>query len=142
MALVIEDTSHYPILGPDARAEWASGTPKGFGYIRLGPEHRSFSVSMFHEAHCLRVFRGGLAGNYQPQIVTHFGHCLVYIRQMILCFPDLTLEPHNGLDRDFKTEPSRSMHVCNDWRQVYDGMSSNWEDWVKVRPTANLTNMT
>ncbi|TBU28732.1 hypothetical protein BD311DRAFT_721930 [Dichomitus squalens] len=136
VALVIEDPSHYPILGADARDEWASDTPKGFGYIRLGPEHRAFSVSMFHESHCLRVFRDGLAGNYRPQTVTHFGHCLVYIRQLILCAPDLTLEPYDALDRDFSVERAGSTHVCNDWRQVYDAMSSNWENWLKVRPMA------
>ncbi len=142
VALVVEDSAHYPILGPDAREEWASSTPKGFGYVRLGPEHRAFSVSMFHEYHCMRVLRDGLAGNYRPQTVTHIGHCLVYLREMILCAPDLTLEPYDPLDRDFAAERVGAAHVCNDWRQAYDGSSDNWDDWVKVRPVAKPNNAT
>ncbi|KAI0686661.1 hypothetical protein C8T65DRAFT_835453 [Cerioporus squamosus] len=142
VALVVEDPAHYPIFGPDAREEWASSTPKGFGYMRLGPEHRPFSVSMFHEYHCLRVMRAGLAGNYRPQTITHIGHCLVYLRQMILCDPDLTLEPPDALARDLEVERAGAIHVCKDWRQVYDAMASNWENWVKVRPAPAAPNAT
>ena len=134
-----ESSAHYPLSGPDAREEWATGTPKGFGYVRLGPEHRAFSVSMFHEGHCMRVLRDGLAGNYRPQTVTHIGHCLVYLREMILCAPDLTLEPHDPLDpaRDFAgTGRVGAAHVCQDWEQAYEGSARNWEEWVRVRPSA------
>ncbi|KAM5542345.1 hypothetical protein V8D89_003804 [Ganoderma adspersum] len=142
IALVVEDSSHYPILGPDAREEWASSTPKGFGYVRLGPEHRAFSVSLFHQYHCMRVLRDGLAGNHRPQTATHIGHCLVYLREMILCAPDLTLEPHDPLERDFAAERVGAAHVCEDWRQAYDGSSDNWDEWVKVRPIGKPNNPT
>lgn len=142
VALVVEEPSHYTILGADAREEWATSTPKGFGYIRLGPEYRSFAVSMFHEYHCLRVFRAGLAGDYSSQTSSHIGHCLVYLRQMILCSPDLTLELYNSLERDFEVERAGATHVCRDWRQVYEEMENNWKNWVHVRsrvPAGNTT---
>ncbi|KAI0722491.1 hypothetical protein C8Q76DRAFT_691264 [Earliella scabrosa] len=142
VALVVEDPIHLPITGPDAREEWASYTPKGFGYLRLGPEHRAFTITMFHEYHCLRLFRFALAGDTRPRTRSHFAHCLNYIRQMVLCAPDLTLEPYDALERNFDVERSGATHVCEDWNQVYDEMSKNWEDWVKIRPAPVRSNLT
>ncbi|KAI0315345.1 hypothetical protein OF83DRAFT_362902 [Amylostereum chailletii] len=133
VTLVVEEPVHLPILGPDARQEWASTSPKGISYIRIGPEHRAFAVTMLHELHCLRLMRAGLAGDYRPASQEHFAHCLNYIRQMILCSPDLTLEPANVLERDFDAERSGGTHVCRDWRQVYDLMDDNWTKWVDLR---------
>ncbi|KAI0658606.1 hypothetical protein C8Q70DRAFT_887584, partial [Cubamyces menziesii] len=129
VALVVEDPVRYSIGGLDAREEWAASTPKGFGYIRLGPEHRAFAVSMYHQLHCLRLIRSGLAGDHSDATMVHFGHCLNYLRQLILCNADLTLEPYDVLDRDFAVKQDNSVHVCQDWHQAYDAMSSNWDDW-------------
>ena len=52
---------------------------------------------------------------------------------MILCEPDLTLEPVDILHRNVGSERASSVHVCNDWRQVYGAMATNWEEWVAQR---------
>ena len=62
-------------------------------------------------------------------------HSLNYFRQMILCEPDLTLEPADILQRDVESERVNSIHVCNDWRQVYDAMATNWQQWIAERET-------
>ncbi|KAI0371488.1 hypothetical protein BV20DRAFT_941747 [Pilatotrama ljubarskyi] len=133
VALVVEDPAHYSISGLDAREEWAANTPKGYSYVRLGPEYRTFAVSMFHELHCLRLMRSALAGDHRPATDGHFGHCLIYLRQLILCNPDLTLEPPDVMDHDYDVKQDGSTHICQDWRQVYDAMASNWDQWVDVR---------
>ena len=134
VALIMEESIHYSVLDPHATEIWASSSPKGFGFARLGPENRAFGVSMFHQYHCLRRIRAGLAGDYSPATEAHITHCLNYLRQMILCSPDLTLEPPDALDRDFDVKRMGAVHVCNDWRQLYDEMATNWETWVNIRP--------
>ena len=49
VALVVEETSHYPITGESAQDEWASTASVGFGYLRLGPNQSAFALSMFHQ---------------------------------------------------------------------------------------------
>ena len=142
VAHVMEESIHYSILDPDAREKWASSSPKGFAFARLGPENRVFGVSMFHQYHCLRRIRAGLAGDYSPATEAHITHCLSYLRQMILCSPDLTLEPPDALERDFDVKRMGAVHVCNDWRQVYNEMANNWESWLKVRPLPAPSNIT
>lgn len=129
----MEESVQYPILGPDAREQWASSTPAGFGYLRLGPEHRAFALSMFHQHHCLRLMRKAFEDNVDASVPGHFNHCLLYLRSFILCSPDLTLEPHDTLHRTFEVERSGGSHVCNNWEQVYSAMELNWDNWVEAR---------
>lgn len=46
--MVIEDTEHYAPNVTDEE-EWWTLFPKGSGYVRLGPEKRPFSVSMYRQ---------------------------------------------------------------------------------------------
>ncbi len=139
VALVVEDPVHYPVQGPAALQEWASSSPGGVFYIRLGPEHRTFALSMMHELHCLRNMRAALGGARDrrrgPDVQAHFTHCLQYLRQFVLCEPDLTLEPPDVLEWDFAggVKVPESVHVCKDWEQVYGAMGASWEEWVRVR---------
>lgn len=114
--------------------------------MRLGPEGRAFAISMYHQLHCLRLMRYALAaGDHSDLKSTHFGHCLIYLRQLILCNPDLTLEPYNVLEDDYDVKQDGSTHVCQDWRQVYDAMASNWDSWSHSHPPAipsNANNLT
>lgn len=147
--MIIEESSHYPIVGPDAREEWASSAAKGFGYVRLGPLHRPFAVSMYHQFHCLRLLSSGLSTAFTPnpnfdtsgshsrlddEATWHIGHCLNYLRQMILCSPDYTLEPADVLERDYEKERlGGSVHVCMDWERLYEEVAGNWDEWLDIR---------
>ena len=83
----------------------------------------------------MRNMRATLVGNRRPEAQFHFTHCLQYIRQFVLCEPDLTLEPPDVLEWDFESgiKIPESVHVCKDWKQVYDASGANWEEWVDVR---------
>ncbi|KAJ7912543.1 hypothetical protein B0H13DRAFT_1613508, partial [Mycena leptocephala] len=133
VAMLAEETRSYPIEGHDALEIWATSSSKGFGYVRLGPEKRAFAVAMFHELHCVRLMRAALAGRYDASSRGHMHHCLNYIRQMILCSPNLTLEPANILARDFETDRVGATHICADWSALYAEASRNWYDWLESR---------
>ncbi|KAF7297364.1 Cytochrome P450 [Mycena indigotica] len=136
VAMTMEESRHYAVFGPEALAEWVSNSPKGFDYVRLGSEYRGFAVAMWHELHCLHVIRVVLDGANSPMAVGHLHHCLNYLRQYILCNPNLTLEPADLLTRDFEndlTEREGATHVCVDWAQMYGEMEDNWAEWEPIR---------
>ncbi|KAJ7153217.1 hypothetical protein C8R46DRAFT_1166192 [Mycena filopes] len=140
VAMTVQETHQYPIHGGhDALEMWATTNAKGFGYVRLGNEQRAFAVSMFHQLHCVRLMRAGLAGRYDAYARGHMQHCLNYIRQMILCSPDLTLEPPDVLTRDFELDRVGATHICSDWESMYTEAASNFGRWY--RP-ANSTSQT
>ncbi|THV05115.1 hypothetical protein K435DRAFT_647990, partial [Dendrothele bispora CBS 962.96] len=124
--MTTEESRHYSITGPDALEEWASTAARGFGYIQLGGHQRLFAVSMFHQFHCLRLMRYALEGRHDEGSQGHMQHCLTYLRQMILCHPDLTLEPADILDdeRDYEMRRLGSTHVCKDWTKVRNNTRS------------------
>lgn len=108
--------------------EWFSLAPEEAGYTRLGKDGRLFMVTMFHELHCLRVLN--LA--FGKELVAkpgHIQHCLNYIRQSILCSPDLSLEPGDFEQRDFDTERTGALHMCRDWEVVYETMHETMVRW-------------
>lgn len=128
--LTVEETRHYPLTGPDALEEWASSSAVGFGFVRLGPDHRAFVLAMFHETHCLHALRYYLGDS---EFSPHVQHCLNYLREFILCDPNLTLEPADVLTRDFETDPVGATHVCPNWETLYGEMADDWHDWKVVR---------
>jgi hypothetical protein len=80
--MAVEETRFYPIGGGhDSFEMWATTSSKGFGYVRLGNEHRAFAVAMFHQLHCVRLIHAGLTGRYDVATRGHMRHCLNYIRQ-------------------------------------------------------------
>ncbi|KAJ7662325.1 hypothetical protein B0H17DRAFT_1020178 [Mycena rosella] len=132
VAMTVEETWSYPIHGDDAQELWATTSSKGFGYVRLGPEHRAFAVAMFHQLHCVRLLRAALDGRYDAVSRGHMHHCLNYIRQMILCSPNLTLEPPDVLSRDFEIGRIGATHVCSDWSAMYRDAAENWAEWFNI----------
>ncbi|KAJ6569451.1 hypothetical protein B0H19DRAFT_695289 [Mycena capillaripes] len=133
IALTVEESIRYPIVGIDAKEDWASNSPAGYGYLRLGPEKRQYALDLAHQLHCLRNIRGGLAGNHSPKMQWHVQHCLNFLRMMALCMPNLTLEPADVLDRDFEIDRTGATHVCKDWRQYMKEMEANWYDFIGNR---------
>lgn len=138
--MAVEETVHFPIQGSDAAEEWDTTIPQGSGFFRLGPENRPFSMSIFHQLHCLRLLRTFLGDPENIWTDGHMQHCLNYLRQMILCNPDLTLEPADIMTRDFRTERAGSTHVCMDWSQLYDEMADNFSRWEVARAVSSALN--
>lgn len=126
--LTVEESSHYALEGYQSDDEWFALASASYGYVRLGPHNRIFVVTMFHQLHCLRLLNLG----FNPIEVVgdaHLQHCLSYIRQMILCNPDLTLEAVGWEARDFESERTGATHECRDWSLVYDVVNENYQRW-------------
>lgn len=92
-----------------------------------------FVVTMFHELHCLRLLNLAFDAS-DPVGEEHIKHCLNYLRQMILCDADLTIEPANWEERwSGESEDigrQGSTHICRDWEAVYNAVEKNWRQWV------------
>lgn len=65
--------------------------------------------------------------------IPHLQHCMNYIRQMVLCGADLTLEPE-GDDRGEATGVGVT-HTCRDWTTVYDTINDNYAKWTEYWET-------
>lgn len=122
---VEEESVRFALDSPEANIEWLSTSPPGTGHVALGPENRAFFVAMFHQLHCLRLFRAALTGQNDQE---HTHHCLNYLRQWSLCQADLTLEPGDFTTRDFEQHRVGATHVCKDWGELYDSVAINWKD--------------
>ncbi|KIJ91876.1 hypothetical protein K443DRAFT_652758 [Laccaria amethystina LaAM-08-1] len=127
--LTVEESHRFTLLGHPSGLQWARQAPAFGGYVRLGPENRLFLVSMFHKFHCLRFFNWALDPEFEGlykifATEDHSAHCLNYLRQMILCSPDLTLEKGDFRVRNFVLERSGSAHTC---RWMYNLMEDNWD---------------
>jgi len=130
--VLAEETTRYPLLGNGSDDEWFSLTSEGFGFVRLGEDHRLFMVTMYHELHCLRVLN--LAFSKAPiASPDHIQHCLNYLRQGALCSPDLSLEPRNFEEKDFRVERMGAVHMCKNWEKVYEVMGQNMARWAKEK---------
>ncbi|KAK1235006.1 hypothetical protein PQX77_001784 [Marasmius sp. AFHP31] len=109
--LTVEESSNYQIAGYGSDPQWEVVGGNAWGYVRLKPndseedpsdplygKRRMFTITMFHELHCLRLLN--LAFDESDVVGEHhITHCLNYLRQMALCDSDLTLEPHDWEDR-------------------------------------------
>ncbi|KAH7914550.1 hypothetical protein BJ138DRAFT_1143685 [Hygrophoropsis aurantiaca] len=131
-SLVPEDTVHYPINGVDAADQWASQfPPNSRGRVCLGPDNRVFTLTMYDELHCLGRIREALADDsdaMEELTSPVVQRCFNFIRAMILCHADLTLEP--VLDEEGLALDLMRTHTCKDWGQVRDEAERNWDRCV------------
>ena len=142
--MTIEDSKHYALDSPDADAEYRSIYPgKHLGFVRLGPKKRFFSLSMYHQIHCLDALRQAILGRHGhgasttpahgsekvKRDVEHSHHCLNYLRQTIMCSADLTLEPEIVEGSQDVGEGLAVTHVCRDWSKVHAFIEEN-EKWA------------
>lgn len=144
------DDRVYSIYADD---DWASLIPEDSGFVDLGPNHEMFSLSMYHQLHCLDVMRHAFAtakarvlafpGN-GTKVEHHVSHCLVYLREMVLCAGDTTLEPADAvvLDKAGKEHLGSTgdnvIHKCRDWTQIRGLVEANTAKRMKRQEQANL----
>ncbi|RPD61379.1 hypothetical protein L227DRAFT_622500 [Lentinus tigrinus ALCF2SS1-6] len=116
VGLVLESGhAHFSLHSDD---DWGTLFPESSGFTDLGPNNRTFLVSFMHQLHCLDVFRVGFLTN-RTGIAHHVEHCLRYMRQVVLCYADTTLEPAHTGQRDGQWKHAASgvgsVHRCKDW---------------------------
>ena len=157
---MLEDSRHYSLTSPDADAEWESVYPgRGLAFVRLGPKKRFFSLSLYHQMHCLDSLRRVILGQshhhgrrsdedsealddgppLSKRNVEHSAHCLNYLRQTALCAADMTLEPEIEEGSQEVGEGLGATHVCRDWSKVHEFVKRNWEEWEEWQKTNRST---
>ena len=98
--------------------EWGTLFPSD-GFVRLGPNDRTFHVSVFHQLHCLDVIRVGFLTNQTHALEHRIQHCLRYLRQILTCHADTTLEVDIRQVADGSwthvANGVGSVHRCKDW---------------------------
>ncbi|KAJ6609694.1 hypothetical protein B0H10DRAFT_472626 [Mycena sp. CBHHK59/15] len=115
-------------------SEWATigENLKGFGRTRLGPDHRVFVLTFYHQFHCLRKIQVALIDrNDSISTAHHFQHCLNYLRQTFLCSAADMLEEGDFMAKDWDEDRQGDLLVCKDWRKVYDVLDTKYEEWVR-----------
>ena len=126
-----EESVRYGIHEPEAQLEWLyTATREDQGNIRLGPNHRFFSVALTHQQHCLRAIRKALDEDNIPSNVHHAEHCLSVLRQLTLCAADSTLEPGDSFGRNFTNERVTGIQTCMDVEAFHMAMWELWTDWL------------
>ena len=88
---------------------------------------------MFHQLHCIEKMRRALDNPDDPvATIPHLQHCMNYIRQMVLCGADLTLEPTEFDEMDGRSGATGVgvTHTCRNWSVVYDTVNENFARWT------------
>ncbi|KAJ7780712.1 hypothetical protein DFH07DRAFT_793165 [Mycena maculata] len=130
VALTIEDSKAYGLSDFKSYADWRTTDlfPHGNGFVKLGPEARTFGIAMFHQMHCLQKIRHAIV---QGDPGHHTRHCLNLLRQTVLCASDTTLDP---MTSETGTNGLGIVHVCRDWQKVYDFVEENQFKHMNLTP--------
>jgi len=131
--LPMENTVHYDLATDLGILEWNNGTlpgPNHDGVVWLtmkGGERKPFTFALFHQLRCLNVIRESLMARRHPPYTDPSRlaiHCMNYIRQMVLCRGDLSMESaRHPLGPN--TVVSDVTHVCRDWSVIWDEAERN-----------------
>lgn len=83
---------------------------------------------MIHQLHCLDIIRVGFVVN-GTNAAHHIEHCLRYLRQVVLCYADITLEVDTPVMVDGQLEHAAGgvgmVHRCKDWTAVRSYLEEN-----------------
>ncbi|KAK0476549.1 hypothetical protein EDD18DRAFT_1313037 [Armillaria luteobubalina] len=129
-ALTVEDSERYSLEDIE---DWESIVPDSHGFVRL--DDTFYVVSMYHQMHCLMSFQHLVMtpannGTMSSHAIMHAKHCLSYLRQMVLCQADITLE-------ETFPEDARGLwswgitHECHDWTEVREFATNNYVGWME-----------
>lgn len=120
VAMFIGEGSHYDLFSDQGTQEYAKLLPSGGHTVHPAGSEKPYTVTLFHQLKCLNILRN--EHNFpDSEPLTH--HCLTYLRQTILCRPNLRIEsvqtPVGSASRGYDT-------VCpRDWNQLYEAAKDN-----------------
>lgn len=130
--MVFQHSDSFPLSGSAADTDWSALFPRGNGFLQLsGPDSPLEGFSMFHGLHCLNSVRMALEAAFNvsspfarqffdaPDSFGHLHHCLIYLRQSLLCAADATLEPESE-HTPGGVAGNGVAHVCRDRSVLYD----------------------
>ncbi|CCM06168.1 uncharacterized protein FIBRA_08409 [Fibroporia radiculosa] len=130
----IGHTEHYQHNTSEGIAEWAKLIPAGGHVVYIdddddggdGSRPRAYTVTLFHQLKCLDVIRAQYAA---PQVPAPplLRHCMNYLRQSVLCRPNLRIESvKNSVGTAIRSYDA----VCRDWTTVYEEAQRNHEQYA------------
>ncbi|KZT08025.1 uncharacterized protein LAESUDRAFT_724504 [Laetiporus sulphureus 93-53] len=127
------DTIRYQLDTEEGAAEFAQLLPVGGHLVYATDENdlnappKAYSVTLFHQLKCLDIIRRQLLDIRTTNSTAMTRHCMNYLRQTILCHPNLRLESaktNTGLaSRQYDT-------VCRDWTALYEEVERNQKAFV------------
>ncbi|KAG1748966.1 uncharacterized protein EDB91DRAFT_1111695 [Suillus paluster] len=115
----VDQTAHYSVVTDEGGEEYAKLIPRGGHAVNItdpetGQSH-TYTVTLFHQLKCLGIIRDNYAAARPPSMITR--HCMNYLRQSILCHPNMRIEPAvNNLGSAVRGYDA----VCRDWTKVYE----------------------
>jgi len=127
--------------GAAADADWAMFVPPNNGFFQATIQNYTvmLGISTFHAMHCLDSIRRvievqyGVASNEtvaknknsEFTSFAHLQHCLIYLRQGVMCNADPTLEHHINFGNGTEIRGGNgTVHTCRNFQALYD-MSAN-----------------
>ncbi|KAF8550777.1 hypothetical protein OG21DRAFT_1513636 [Imleria badia] len=122
---MIIHNSHRYDLTPSGVEDYAALLPPGGHLVHLGSPPKAHTPTLFHQMKCLGIIHAGLVDVPSNSVATPtplVSHCLNYLRQTILCRPNLRLESvTNGnasSEKEYET-------VCRNWEVVFAAAEQN-----------------
>ena len=83
---------------------------------------------MVHQLHCLDIMRVGFFTN-RTGYAEHFEHCLQYMREVVVCNADTTLENAHPIHYEgewvYTADVVGSTHRCKDWTMLRRYLEEN-----------------
>ncbi|EPQ51897.1 hypothetical protein GLOTRDRAFT_48186 [Gloeophyllum trabeum ATCC 11539] len=134
VAMRLDETVHYS-LG-DAH-QWDMLIPKGGHVVRVdGPTgvQEPYTVALFHQFKCLDVVRAAVVDGRENRLNASSPltrHCFNYLRQAILCKPNLRLESLKNATGFASI--IRNDLVCNDWTSIYAAAETNHREYARIK---------
>ncbi|KAE9385956.1 hypothetical protein BT96DRAFT_891870 [Gymnopus androsaceus JB14] len=92
------------------------------------------SPDVFHALHCLDLLRMKLHPDYYESKFTinqkgHAEHCIGHIRQSLMCFGDVTINPSQwSKNHGYAFLRTDVAHTCRDFDRLRDWTEENWFD--------------
>ncbi|KAJ7065983.1 hypothetical protein B0H15DRAFT_918569 [Mycena belliarum] len=132
VALRITNAKHYSLDDDD---EWSKILPASGHLIHVTEDDsgsvlpRPYTVTLFHQLKCLDIIRTQYKQPPGTPIHPRTRHCMNYLRQILLCRPNLRLE---AVEDEFGLTDRYSYDtVCRDWSSLYDEVERNQLAYAK-----------
>ncbi|EED80180.1 predicted protein, partial [Postia placenta Mad-698-R] len=140
VAMGVTDSVHYQLSTEVGADEFAKLLPPGGHVVYIGSiivdedgQHevvsRPYTVTLFHQLKCLDVIRHELV-NVSGPVSSLTRHCMNYLRQSILCRPNLCLESAKNAGG---TAARTYNAICRDWTSIYEEAERNQQSFSAWR---------
>ncbi|KAG4435258.1 hypothetical protein IFR05_009254 [Cadophora sp. M221] len=139
-------------------SNWLSLIPDGHGYLHVDNPSRyilpppvsmvkphdnvqlppAWALSVFHQIHCLHSILESYTNMYFDSIVPenkrskHVYHCFDYLRQILMCSGDTSLEGQDPFHEPGETAGYGTTHMCKDYSQIVEGAKRSWAEYEEL----------